>query len=205
MNTPSAPTHFIRNIIEEDNRTGKWNGRVETRFPPEPNGYLHIGHAKSICLNFGLALEYNGACHLRFDDTNPEKEAQEYVDAIIESVHWLGFDWHGDIRYASSYFDQLYTWALQLIEQGDAYVDLQTPEQIRENRGNFRQAGTPSPQRDASVEENLARFAQMKAGEFAPGAAVLRAKIDMASRNMNMRDPVLYRVLKAHHHQTGDA
>lgn len=200
----TAGANFIAGIIADDLAAGRVQ-QVVTRFPPEPNGYLHLGHVKSICLNFGMADQYGGVCHLRMDDTNPEAETPEFVENIQRDVQWLGFEWDGATRYASSYFQQLYDWAIQLIQQGDAYVDLQTPEQIRENRGNFRQAGTPSPQRDASVEENLARFAQMKAGEFAPGAAVLRAKIDMASRNMNMRDPVLYRVLKAHHHQTGDA
>lgn len=204
MNTPSTPTHFIRNIIEEDNRTGKWNGRVETRFPPEPNGYLHIGHAKSICLNFGLALEYNGICHLRFDDTNPEKEAQEYVDAIIESVRWLGFDWKEHLYYASDYFDRLYEFAEYLIMRDKAYVDSLPADEIRKLRGTLTEAGTNSPYRNRPAEENLDLFRRMRAGEFADGAHVLRAKIDMASPNINLRDPVIYRIRHIHHQRTGD-
>ncbi|CAD86268.1 MULTISPECIES: glutamine--tRNA ligase/YqeY domain fusion protein [Nitrosomonas] len=204
MNTPSSPAHFIRNIIEEDNRTGKWNGRVETRFPPEPNGYLHIGHAKSICLNFGLALEYGGVCHLRFDDTNPEKEAQEYVDAIIESVRWLGFDWKEHLYYASDYFDQLYEFAEYLITQGKAYVDSLSADEIRRLRGTLTEAGTNSPYRDRSAEENLDLFRRMRAGEFPDGVHVLRARIDMASPNINLRDPVIYRIRHIHHQRTGD-
>jgi len=204
VNTPATPTHFIRNIIEEDNRTGKWNGRVETRFPPEPNGYLHIGHAKSICLNFGLAREYNGICHLRFDDTNPEKEAQEYVDAIIESVHWLGFDWKTHLYFASDYFDQLYEFAEYLITQGKAYVDSLPAEEIRRLRGTLTEAGINSPYRDRPAEENLDLFRRMRAGEFPDGAHVLRAKIDMASPNINLRDPVIYRIRHIHHQRTGD-
>jgi len=204
VNTPSSPAHFIRNIIEEDNRTGKWNGRVETRFPPEPNGYLHIGHAKSICLNFGLALEYGGVCHLRFDDTNPEKEAQEYVDAIIESVRWLGFDWKKHLYYASDYFDQLYEFAEYLITQGKAYVDSLSADEIRRLRGTLTEAGTNSPYRDRSAEENLDLFRRMRAGEFPDGVHVLRARIDMASPNINLRDPVIYRIRHIHHQRTGD-
>lgn len=204
MNTPSTTPHFIRNIIEEDNRTGKWNGRVETRFPPEPNGYLHIGHAKSICLNFGLALEYGGVCHLRFDDTNPEKEAQEYVDAIIESVHWLGFDWQEHLYYASDYFDQLYEFAEYLITQGKAYVDSLPADEIRRLRGTLTEAGTNSPYRDRPTEENLDLFRRMRAGEFPDGAHVLRAKIDMASPNINLRDPIIYRIRHIHHQRTGN-
>jgi len=204
VNTPSSPAHFIRNIIEEDNRTGKWNGRVETRFPPEPNGYLHIGHAKSICLNFGLALEYGGVCHLRFDDTNPEKEAQEYVDAIIESVRWLGFDWKEHLYYASDYFDQLYEFAEYLITQGKAYVDSLSADEIRRLRGTLTEAGTNSPYRDRSAEENLDLFRRMRAGEFPDGVHVLRARIDMASPNINLRDPVIYRIRHIHHQRTGD-
>lgn len=204
MNTPSSPAHFIRNIIEEDNRTGKWNGRVETRFPPEPNGYLHIGHAKSICLNFGLALEYGGVCHLRFDDTNPEKEAQEYVDAIIESIRWLGFDWKEHLYYASDYFDQLYEFAEYLIIQGKAYVDSLPADEIRRLRGTLTEAGTNSPYRDRSAEENLGLFRRMRAGEFPDGAHVLRAKIDMTSPNINLRDPVIYRIRHIHHQRTGN-
>lgn len=198
-----AGLDFIRQIIADDLASGK-HSQIVSRFPPEPNGYLHLGHVKSICLNFGVALENGGLCNLRLDDTNPSAEKQEYVDNIKNDIHWLGFDWNGEMRYASSYFDQLYAWALQLIEQGDAYVDLQTPEQIKLNRGSFTEAGTNSPNRDQSVAENLKLFEQMRVGEFNEGAAVLRAKIDMASPNVHLRDPVLYRVLKAHHHQTGD-
>ncbi len=194
---------FIRAIIRDDLQSGKHES-VLTRFPPEPNGYLHIGHVKSICLNFGVAGEFGGACNLRFDDTNPTAEKQDYVDSIKEDVKWLGFDWAGDVRYASSYFDQLHAWAVQLIKQGDAYVDLQSIDEIRANRGSFTEMGKPSPQRDESIEVNLARFDDMKNGKYPDGGAVLRAKIDMAHPNMNMRDPVIYRVMHAHHHQTGD-
>ena len=197
-------SNFIRNIIEEDNRAGKWNGRVETRFPPEPNGYLHIGHAKSIYLNFGLAHDYNGVCHLRFDDTNPEKEEQEYVDSILDSVRWLGFDWGKHLHYASDYFDKLYGFAEHLINQGKAYVDSLTAEEIRALRGTLTEAGKNSPHRERAVAENLDLFRRMKAGEFADGAHVLRAKIDMASPNINLRDPVMYRIRRAYHHRTGD-
>ena len=204
-NTPEVieKNDFIRNIIREDLANNKVQ-QIVTRFPPEPNGYLHLGHVKSICLNFGVADEFNGACHLRFDDTNPTAEKQDYIDNIKKDVEWLGFDWVGEARHASAYFDQLHDWAVQLIKQGDAYVDLQTPEQIKDNRGSFNEAGTPSPQRDASVEENLKRFEDMKNGKYAEGEAVLRAKIDMASPNMNLRDPVIYRVMHQSHHQTGD-
>lgn len=198
-----AGQDFIRQIIQHDVSQGIIR-KVVTRFPPEPNGYLHIGHVKAICLNFSIAEEFDGLCNLRFDDTNPEAEEQEYVDGIKNDVRWLGFEWNGDARYASSYFEQLYQWALQLIRQGDAYVDLQTPEQIRLSRGSFVEPGQNSPYRDASVEENLTRFEQMKNGQFAEGEAVLRAKIDMASPNVHLRDPVLYRILHASHHQTGD-
>ena len=194
---------FVRQVITDDLASGRTN-QVVTRFPPEPNGYLHIGHVKAICLNFGIAEEYEGLCNLRFDDTNPDAEEQEYVDGIANDVKWLGFDWNGEPRYASSYFDQLYQWALQLIEQGDAYVDLQTPEEIRLNRGNFLEVGKNSPQRDATVAENLERFEKMRNGEYAEGQAVLRAKIDMTSPNVHMRDPILYRILHSEHHQTGD-
>ncbi len=194
---------FIRQVITDDLASGHTQ-KVVTRFPPEPNGYLHIGHVKAICLNFGIAQEFGGSCNLRFDDTNPDAEEQEYVDGIANDVKWLGFEWDGEPRYASSYFDQLYQWALQLIEQGDAYVDLQTPEEIRLNRGNFVEVGKNSPYRDASVAENLARFEKMRNGEFTEGQAVLRAKIDMASPNVHMRDPILYRILHSSHHQTGD-
>ena len=196
--------NFIRNIIDEDNRSGKWGGRVETRFPPEPNGYLHIGHAKSICLNFGLARDYGGVCHLRFDDTNPEKEEQEYVDTILESVKWLGFDWGRNLHYASDYFDKLYEFAEYLINRGQTYVDSLTAEEIRALRGTLTEAGENSPYRDRSVAENLDLFRRMKAGEFADGTHVLRAKIDMSSANINLRDPVIYRIRRAHHHRTGD-
>ena len=194
---------FIRHIIREDLAENKYQ-QIVTRFPPEPNGYLHLGHVKSICLNFGVAEEFDGICHLRFDDTNPTAEKQDYIDNIEKDVQWLGFEWAGEPRHASAYFDQLHKWAVKLIKQGDAYVDLQSLEQIRENRGSFAEAGTPSPQRDASVEENLQRFDDMKNGKYAEGEAVLRAKIDMASPNMNMRDPVIYRVMHQSHHQTGD-
>ncbi|MEN3978130.1 glutamine--tRNA ligase/YqeY domain fusion protein [Acinetobacter sp. CWB-B33] len=194
---------FVRQVITDDLASGRTQ-QVVTRFPPEPNGYLHIGHVKAICLNFGIAQEFDGLCNLRFDDTNPDAEEQEYVDGIANDVKWLGFEWNGEPRYASSYFDQLYTWAVQLIEQGDAYVDLQSPEEIRLNRGNFIELGKNSPQRDATVAENLARFEQMRNGELGEGQAVLRAKIDMASPNVHMRDPILYRVLHSEHHQTGD-
>lgn len=200
----AAPAHFLRQIVQADLDAGK-QAKIVTRFPPEPNGYLHIGHAKSICVNFGLAKEFGGDCHLRFDDTNPAKEDQEYIDAIKSDVHWLGFDWAGEVRYASGYFDQLYAWAVHLIEQGLAYVCDLTPEQAREYRGSLTEPGRNSPFRDRSVAENLDLFARMKAGEFKDGEKVLRAKIDMASPNMNLRDPILYRIRHAHHHQTGDA
>ncbi|OAN28154.1 glutamine--tRNA ligase/YqeY domain fusion protein [Pseudomonas oryzihabitans] len=200
----AAPAHFLRQIVQADLDAGK-QAKIVTRFPPEPNGYLHIGHAKSICVNFGLAKEFGGDCHLRFDDTNPAKEDQEYIDAIKSDVHWLGFDWAGEVRYASAYFDQLYAWAVNLIEQGLAYVCDLTPEQAREYRGSLTEPGRNSPFRDRSVAENLDLFARMKASEFKDGEKVLRAKIDMASPNMNLRDPILYRIRHAHHHQTGDA
>jgi len=196
--------NFIRVIIDEDLRVGKNEGRVVTRFPPEPNGYLHIGHAKSICLNFGLARDYRGRCHLRFDDTNPIKEEQEYIDAIKQDVTWLGFDWGEHLYYASDYFDQLYEFALQLIRAGNAYVCSLSAEQIREYRGTLTERGRESPYRNRSVAENLDLFTRMRAGEFPDGAHVLRAKIDMASGNVNLRDPVMYRILHAAHHRTGD-
>ncbi len=198
------PIHFIQNIIAEDLKTGKYDGRVHTRFPPEPNGYLHIGHAKSICLNFGLASRYSGKCNLRFDDTNPSKEAEEYVRAIEEDVRWLGFDWDDRLYYASENFDQLYEFAVRLIKKGKAYVDALSPEQIRAYRGTLSEPGRDSPHRDKSVEENLDLFQRMRVGEFAEGEKVLRAKIDMASGNLNLRDPVMYRILKSPHHRTGD-
>ncbi|MDL1902053.1 glutamine--tRNA ligase/YqeY domain fusion protein [Anaerolineae bacterium CFX9] len=200
----ASKTNFIREIIDEHNRTGRFGGRVHTRFPPEPNGFLHIGHAKSICLNFGIAADYGGKTNLRFDDTNPTKEEQEYIDSIIEDVRWLGFQWDG-LYYASDYFEQLYQWAVQLIRQGDAYVDQLTAEQIREYRGTLTQPGRNSPYRDRPIEENLDLFERMRRGEFREGECVLRAKIDMSSPNLNLRDPVLYRILHAHHPRTGDA
>ena len=204
MSEAKAPSNFIRQIIDRDLAEGKNNGRVVTRFPPEPNGYLHIGHAKSICLNFGIAESYGGACHLRFDDTNPEKEEDEYIHSIKKDVEWLGFQWAGPVRFASDYFDQLYDLAVALIRKGLAYVDTQSPERIAEMRGNFTTPGRNSPHRDRSVEENLALFADMRDNKFDEGAAVLRARIDMQSPNLNMRDPVLYRIRKKAHHQTGD-
>ena len=222
-------SNFLRQVIERDLAEGTYAGRrfagspgdaahhaagppdparIRTRFPPEPNGYLHIGHAKSISLNFGLAAEYGGVCHLRFDDTNPEKEEQEYVDSIIDAVQWLGFDWHAHgtshLYYASDYFDFMYRAAEALIEAGLAYVDEQTADAMRANRGDFGHAGTNSPFRERSPAENLARFREMRAGALADGAAVLRAKIDMASPNINLRDPALYRIKRATHHNTGD-
>ncbi|MEH8030013.1 glutamine--tRNA ligase [Gallibacterium anatis] len=201
--TEIKPTNFIRHIIDEDLAQGKHQS-VHTRFPPEPNGYLHIGHAKSICLNFGIAEDYHGLCNLRFDDTNPVKEDVSYVDSIKRDVEWLGFKWDGKPRYASDYFDQLYGYAIELIKKGLAYVDELTPEKMREYRGTLTEPGKNSPYRDRSIEENLALFEKMKNGEFAEGTASLRAKIDMASPFMVMRDPVLYRIKFAHHHQTGD-
>ncbi len=199
-----TPSNFIREVVKDDIASNKWEGRVHTRFPPEPNGFLHIGHAKSICLNFGLADEFGGQCNLRFDDTNPTKEEDVYVQSIIEDVKWLGFDWGDKIYYTSDYFAQLYDWAVQLIKADVAYVEDLSADEIREHRGTPTQAGKGSPFRNRSVEENLDLFERMKNGEFADGAKVLRAKIDMASGNLNMRDPVLYRILKAHHHRTGD-
>ena len=196
-------SNFIRDIIDEDLKSGKHTG-VVTRFPPEPNGYLHVGHAKSICLNFGLARDYKGRCHLRFDDTNPVKEEQEYIDSIKEDVRWLGFDWGKHEYYASDYFQQLYDWAVLLIKDGKAYVDDQNADEIRSTRGTLTEPGKHSPYRNRSVEENLDLFTRMKNGEFKNGERVLRAKIDMASPNINMRDPVLYRILHAHHPRTGN-
>ena len=202
-NTPTS-SNFIQNIINEDQKTNKYGQRVHTRFPPEPNGYLHIGHAKSICLNFGLAREYGGLCNLRFDDTNPSKEEVEYVDSIQEDVKWLGFSWDDRMFYASDYFERLYQYAVKLITLGKAYVCDLTAQQMREYRGNLTEPGKDSPYRSRSVEENLALFQGMKNGEFPDGSRVLRAKIDMASPNLTMRDPVLYRIMRAHHHRTGD-
>jgi glutaminyl-tRNA synthetase len=198
-----AGRDFIRDIVAGDLASGKIK-EVVTRFPPEPNGYLHIGHAKSICLNFGIAQEFGGRCHLRFDDTNPAKEEQEYIDAIERDVRWLGFDWGKHLYFASDYFDRLYGWAVDLIKAGKAYVDDQTQEEMRAARGTLTEPGRNSPFRDRSIEENLDLFARMKAGEFPNGARVLRAKIDMASGNINLRDPVLYRIIHAHHPRTGD-
>ncbi|HIE39548.1 MAG TPA: glutamine--tRNA ligase/YqeY domain fusion protein [Anaerolineales bacterium] len=197
-------SNFIRDIIEEDLRTGRYGGRVHTRFPPEPNGYLHIGHAKSICLNFGLAADYGGQCNLRFDDTNPTKEEVEYVESIKEDVRWLGFDWGDREFYASDYFEQLYQYAVQLIKAGKAYVCDLSADEIREYRGTLTEPGKESPYRDRSIEENLDLFERMRAGEFEEGSRVLRAKIDMASPNVVMRDPVMYRIIRATHHRTGD-
>jgi glutaminyl-tRNA synthetase len=199
----ARPSNFIREIILEDLKTNKYGGRVQTRFPPEPNGYLHIGHAKAICLDFGLADEFGGKTNLRFDDTNPEKEEQEYVDSIMEDVRWLGFEWDG-LYYASDYFDQLYEWAIKLIREGKAYVCDLTADQIREYRGTLTRPGKNSPYRNRSVEENLDLFERMRKGEFPDGSRTLRAKIDMASPNLNMRDPVMYRILHAEHHRTGN-
>ncbi len=202
--TESKSLNFIEQIIEEDLATGKNGQVVYTRFPPEPNGYLHIGHAKSICLNFGLGLKYNGKTNLRFDDTNPAKEETEYVDSIKEDVQWLGFQWEGEPRYASDYFEQLYEWAVMLIKKGLAYVDEQTAEEISAQRGTPQQPGTPSPYRDRPVEESLELFEKMRRGDFPDGSKVLRAKVDMASPNMQMRDPVMYRILHTEHHRTGN-
>lgn len=226
MSETEKPSNFIRHIIDADLASGKyaarrWSGRpgpaaqqklgagetvnIRTRFPPEPNGYLHFGHAKSICLNFGLARDYGGVCHLRFDDTNPEKEDQEYVDAIIGAVRWLGFDWGDDLYYASSYFQWMFEFAEKLVEAGHAYVDSQSAEEMRANRGTLTEPGKPSPFRTRSIAENLDLFRRMKAGEFADGTHILRAKIDMASPNINLRDPAIYRIRHATHHATGDA
>jgi glutaminyl-tRNA synthetase len=199
------PSNFIQDIILEHNDSGRFGGKVVTRFPPEPNGYLHIGHALAISIDFGMAQEFGGRCHLRFDDTNPTKESQEYVDAIIDTVRWLGYDWGQHLYYASDYFEQLYAWAVQLIKAGKAYVDDLTPEQMSEYRGTLTEPGRESPYRNRSVEENLDLFARMRAGEFDDGTRTLRAKIDMASPNMNLRDPVMYRIRKATHQRTGDA
>jgi glutaminyl-tRNA synthetase len=201
---PAAPSHFIRDIIREDLATNRFGGRVHTRFPPEPNGYLHIGHAKSICMNFGLAKEFGGKCNLRFDDTNPSKEETEYVESIIEDVRWLGFDWEDRLFYASDYFDQLYEWAVQLIKAGKAYVCDLSADEMRDYRGTLTEPGRESPYRNRSIEENLELFERMRAGEFPDGSRTLRAKIDMSSPNLNMRDPVMYRILHAEHHRSGN-
>src|SRR3989475_10488042 len=199
-----VPSNFVRDIIVEDVKTKKFgDAAIQTRFPPEPNGYLHIGHAKAICLDFGLADEFGGKTNLRFDDTNPEKEEQEYVDSIMKDVRWLGFEWDG-LYYASDYFDQLYAWAIKLIKAGKGYVDDLSADEIRKYRGTLTEPGKDSPYRNRSVDENLNLFERMRAGEFPDGARVLRAKVDMASPNLNMRDPVMYRILHAEHHRTGD-
>jgi len=204
MTEKATNRNFITEIIDAHNENGRFEGRVHTRFPPEPNGYLHIGHAKSICLNFGLAQQYGGLCNLRFDDTNPAKEEQEYIDAIVEDVKWLGYDWDERFYFASDYFDQLYDMAVELIQIGKAYVDELSPDEIRAYRGTLKEPGKASPYRHRSVEENLALFEKMRAGGFKEGEAVLRAKIDMSSGNINLRDPVMYRILDAPHPRTGD-
>ncbi len=201
----ARPLDFVRKIVADDNASGKWGGRVVTRFPPEPNGYLHIGHAKSICLNFGIAAEFGGRCHMRFDDTNPTKEEVEYVDSILEDVRWLGWSWGDHLYYASDYFEKLYGYAEQLIRKGRAFVCDLTADQVRGMRGTLTEPGEESPYRNRGVDENLDLFRRMRAGEFEEGSRTLRAKIDMASPNLNLRDPVLYRILKAAHHRTGDA
>jgi glutaminyl-tRNA synthetase len=204
-NDRSQKLDFIRQIVADDHKTNKWSGRVQTRFPPEPNGYLHIGHAKSICLNFGIADQFSGLCNLRFDDTNPIKEEAEYIEAIKQDVRWLDFDWQDRLYYASDYFQQMYEYAVQLIKAGRAYVCDLTPDQIRQYRGTLTQPGADSPYRNRSVEDNLDLFDQMKAGKFPDGSRTLRAKIDMAHPNLNMRDPVMYRILHAAHPRTADA
>ncbi len=203
-NEIAKPSNFIRDVVDEDVKNGKNNGRVHTRFPPEPNGYLHIGHAKAICLSFGIARDYNGFCNLRFDDTNPIREDVEYVDSIMENIHWLGFDWEDRLYYASDYFEQLYEFAIRLIKKGKAYVCDLSADEIREYRGTLTEPGKNSPYWNRSVEENLELFEKMRAGEFPDGSKTLRAKIDMASGNLNMRDPVIYRIKRAFHHRTGD-
>ena len=204
INEKEQRLDFIRQMVVDDNKSGKWKGRVATRFPPEPNGYLHIGHAKSICLNFGIASEFGGTCNLRFDDTNPEKEEQEYVDSIINDVRWLGWDWQDRLYFASDYFQQMYDYAVLLIKAGKAYICDQTADQVREYRGTLTRPGKESPYRNRSIEENLDLFERMRAGEFPDGSKTLRAKIDMAHPNLNMRDPIMYRILRATHHRTGN-
>jgi len=206
VSTPETPvvSNFIRDMIKDDMKTGKWGGKVITRFPPEPNGYLHIGHAKAICIDFGMAREFGGQCHLRFDDTNPSKEEDEYINSIKRDVSWLGFDWGQHLYYASDYFDKMYEYAVRLVKAGKAYVDDLTAEQIREYRGTLTEPGKESPYRNRSVDENMELFEGMRDGKFAEGTRVLRAKIDMSHPNMNMRDPVMYRIMNALHHRTGD-
>ncbi len=201
---PAPVSNFLRQILDEDIRTNKWGGRIATRFPPEPNGYLHIGHAKSICLNFGLARDFDGVCHMRFDDTNPEKEEQEYVDSILEAVAWLGFDWKENLFYASDYFDRMYAFAEFLIQEGKAYVESLSAEDMRAYRGTLTETGKNSPFRDRSVDENLDLFRRMRAGEFPEGTHIVRAKIDMSAPNINLRDPAIYRIRHAEHHRTGN-
>ncbi|MBT3663067.1 MAG: glutamine--tRNA ligase, partial [Candidatus Marinimicrobia bacterium] len=196
------PRHFIQRIIDEDNISGKFENRIHTRFPPEPNGYLHIGHAKAICLNFSIANEFGGKCNLRFDDTNPIAEEEEYVQSIQTDVKWLGYDWEDRLYFASDYFQQLYDYAVDLIKNEKAYVCDLTADEIRNMRGNLKEAGKESPYRNRSIDENMVLFTQMKNGDFSDGSHTLRAKIDMAHPNMNMRDPVIYRILHAHHHRT---
>jgi glutaminyl-tRNA synthetase len=205
MSETARPSNFIRDMVRQDNQSGRFAGRVVTRFPPEPNGYLHIGHAKAICIDFGIAQEFGGRCHLRFDDTNPTKESQEYVDSIMDTVRWLGFDWGPHLYYASDYFEQLYRWAEELIRKGLAYVDDLSADAIRAYRGTLTAPGRESPYRNRSVDENLDLFRRMRAGEFPDGSRTLRARIDMASGNINLRDPVMYRIRRATHHRTGDA
>ncbi|MCA9668339.1 MAG: glutamine--tRNA ligase/YqeY domain fusion protein [Myxococcales bacterium] len=202
--TDDGPGNFLRDVVAADIAAGKNDGKLVTRFPPEPNGYLHVGHAKAICINFELAQEFGGVCNLRFDDTNPTREYEQYIEAIQQDIRWLGFDWGDNLYFASDYFDQLYAWAVDLIKRGLAYVESLTPEQVREYRGDFHKPGRESPYRDRSVEENLALLEKMRAGEMAEGEATVRAKIDMQSGNMNMRDPIMYRVLKVAHHRAGD-
>ncbi|HBZ50267.1 MAG TPA: glutamine--tRNA ligase, partial [Halieaceae bacterium] len=204
MSESERPNHFLENLVVNDLKEGRI-AEVVTRFPPEPNGFLHIGHAKSICLNFGLAERFDGRCHLRFDDTNPEKESDEYIHAIQEDIRWLGFQWSGEVRFASSYFDTLYDWACVLIKEGLAYVCDLSADEARAYRGTLTEPGQNSPYRDRDVDTNLRLFAEMRAGLFDDGSRVLRAKIDMASPNMNLRDPILYRIRRVTHHQTGDA
>ena len=203
-NSKAETKDFIRTMIDQHNKSGRFGGAVLTRFPPEPNGFLHIGHAKAICISFGMAEEYGGKTNLRFDDTNPTKEETKYADAIMRDIKWLGFDWEDRLFHASDYFEQLYEWAVVLIKKGVAFVDELSAEEMREYRGTLTESGKESPHRDRSVEENLDLFERMKNGEFPDGSKTLRAKIDMASGNMNMRDPVMYRIMRATHHRTGD-